>query len=1167
MVSTIPVVDTDNDGLLDVWETKGIHLNTTVSPATFGGCSDYPSEPCLNLPQMGAVNGKKDLFIHIDWMHQTTPPGGTGGTDKLGSHDHMPKSDALGMVCQTYANNGVSAHFDVGGLYQGQPCIVQAAYSHGGNDIDEQSLICPVGGQPLPPPNTACTYTETYSVVGWKGGFQTVRDGHINGNASLFKHFEKDAVHYLLMGHAQSGPFCPSDGINPLIGGNPPCTPGTRLTTDPKSVSGIADRPGGDVLITFGLWGNSNGPDDKVGTSLQQAGTILHEVGHNLGLFHGGLTPENCQPNYFSSMSYLFQTRGLDDSNGFARIGYSYGLMEPLNEGALTSNDFTGNLQKGPLQYKPRFYAPLNSTNTPDQMSNAHCDGSPITDGAQMILVESGAVASPDWSNGTLTTPYSSFLSDINFNGVQRESYADVNDWASLNFQQISARLNFFGLSTDSGISDSGISDSGISDSGISDSGISDSGISDSGISDSGISDSGISDSGISDSGISDSGISDSGSPFVPEIDAVTLVKSGAADPPATLTPVQDLNDIDVSLTAPSVVAPGATVSYNVYRCNAASGHCDPAGTSLFLSFSAQSLHNGGSCTFTDNAPCFADIVNDTNPYHAGATCPAGNTCYNTTYTYKIITVQTIAGIGSGSAYSLPASDQIIQHLFVIASDQGHITYGAAIPTATSTTFPAGGSVAGVTCAYYPSGTPGTLPLPASVTPRNVGTYAILCTGPVTASANVGVSYNVTYLTNVPGALTIDQRHISVTAGAANKVYDGTTSCANGACTSGPAITTGSLGYTSAAATCPADTLGFTETYDNKNVLTPQNSHVMTPTGTVNDCNGGANYAYDNFYTIHTGTITPAALTITASTNTKTYDGTVSAAAIPATSVVCGASTITGPPALCTDTIMGLAEAYTDANAGASKTLTVSAGFTINDGVGGVDYKVTLVSITGIINPAPVTATAGSYSGTYDGSAHSTSACMVTGTAPATFKGTVTCANNPASVGPGASPIPTAVIPVPAVGPGDSLNNYAITSVNGSWSIALAPSTTTVTCPAGPYVYNGAAQTPCSATVTGAGGLSLTPTPIYSNNTNAGSAMASYTFAGDANHTGSSGNSGFTINPAPQSIAFAQLSSQPFGIADFAVTATATSGLPVSFAGIGELRSNAGGPGPPHIHR
>src|SRR5204862_386367 len=71
--------------------------------------------------------------------------------------------------------------------------------------------------------------------------------------------------------------------------------------------------------------------------------------------------------------------------------------------------------------------------------------------------------------------------------------------------------------------------------------------------------------------------------------------------------------------------------------------------------------------------------------------------------------------------------------------------------------------------------------------------------------------------------------------------------------------------------------------------------------------------------------------------------------------------------------------------------------------------------------------------------------------------------------------------------------------------------------------YNGAAQVPCSATVSGAGSLSETLTVTYTENTNAGTAHATATFAGDANHTGST-------------------DTKDFAIAKAAVTATAGSG-------------------------
>jgi hypothetical protein len=80
--------------------------------------------------------------------------------------------------------------------------------------------------------------------------------------------------------------------------------------------------------------------------------------------------------------------------------------------------------------------------------------------------------------------------------------------------------------------------------------------------------------------------------------------------------------------------------------------------------------------------------------------------------------------------------------------------------------------------------------------------------------------------------------------------------------------------------------------------------------------------------------------------------------------------------------------------------------------------------------------------------------------------------------------------------------------------IGKAPSTTVITCPAS-VVYNGSAQTPCTATATGTGGLNTPVTVVYANNTNAGIATADATYAGDANHNGSTATqANFTIDKA-----------------------------------------------------
>src|SRR5207244_7996042 len=92
--------------------------------------------------------------------------------------------------------------------------------------------------------------------------------------------------------------------------------------------------------------------------------------------------------------------------------------------------------------------------------------------------------------------------------------------------------------------------------------------------------------------------------------------------------------------------------------------------------------------------------------------------------------------------------------------------------------------------------------------------------------------------------------------------------------------------------------------------------------------------------------------------------------------------------------------------------------------------------------------------------------------------------------------------------------NYYGSSDSKNFTIDKAASTTTVNGPAGPYTYNGSAQSPCSASVTGAGGLSQSLTVTYSDNANAGQATASASYGGDTNHDGSNDSQHFTIDKA-----------------------------------------------------
>jgi hypothetical protein len=95
-----------------------------------------------------------------------------------------------------------------------------------------------------------------------------------------------------------------------------------------------------------------------------------------------------------------------------------------------------------------------------------------------------------------------------------------------------------------------------------------------------------------------------------------------------------------------------------------------------------------------------------------------------------------------------------------------------------------------------------------------------------------------------------------------------------------------------------------------------------------------------------TADITRAMLTITAAANTKTYDGTTDASAIPTVSGLQGF-----------DTVNSLTEGYDTRNAGSGKTLSVLS-YVVNDGNSGSNYVVSTVANTaGVILPTMLTVT------------------------------------------------------------------------------------------------------------------------------------------------------------------------------------------------------------------
>jgi len=191
------------------------------------------------------------------------------------------------------------------------------------------------------------------------------------------------------------------------------------LFANKLSINGIDARCPGvaegivcdDFILAFGAFPNG------VGSREDQAAVFMHELGHTLGLDHGGNTPVNYKPNYLSIMNYAFQynilvpTRPLD---------YSYGDCIDLNESKLDEFNGIG-------QAKATVWKGTNNT------IYRHTNGMPI-----------------DWEFNGWIDNRSVKMNVNNHDGSSPpgETLKDFNDWANLVYKfrgtPLSAASAFF---------------------------------------------------------------------------------------------------------------------------------------------------------------------------------------------------------------------------------------------------------------------------------------------------------------------------------------------------------------------------------------------------------------------------------------------------------------------------------------------------------------------------------------------------------------------------------------------------------------------------------------------------------------------------------------------------------------------------------------------------
>jgi hypothetical protein len=218
---------------------------------------------------------------------------------------------------------------------------------------------------------------------------------------------------------------------------------------------------------------------------------------------------------------------------------------------------------------------------------------------------------------------------------------------------------------------------------------------------------------------------------------------------------------------------------------------------------------------------------------------------------------------------------------------------------------------------------------------RNAGPRTLsIDAGYTVSDGNGGGNYDVT-LDTASGSITPAPLELSAVTD--TKVYTGNTD------SSGAPIGVSGL-------VAGDNVTGLAQSFDSRNAgprtLTINAGYVVA------DGNGGGNY--DVTLDTAAGSITPAPLTLAAVTDTRVYDGKTSSDGTPlATGLVGG------------DDVLGLGQVFDSRNAG-PRTLSISAGYAIDDGNGGNNYAVTLTTALGSITPAPLTLAAITDTKVYD---------------------------------------------------------------------------------------------------------------------------------------------------------------------------------------------------------
>lgn len=265
------------DGIPDDWKVNGV----TVDPG------DGSGPQFIDLKSMGADVNRPDIFVQLDWMADS-------------KHSHAPSAAAVKTIVDAFANApyiskngsiGINLHVDAG-----PDSILNFTTNQTWGSLSRARKLAEVpqlGTATVDGAgNVSYDWTELDKIKNGKNGFTST------GRTKVFRY----------------------------------CVSAHQIGT--VTNSGVARAiPGSDFIISLGTFTGV--------TDTNMSGTVMHELGHCLGLGHGGGDGTNNKANYVSVMNYLWQFSGVT-RGGATLIDYSNAALLALNEAALNETKGLG---------------------------------------------------------------------------------------------------------------------------------------------------------------------------------------------------------------------------------------------------------------------------------------------------------------------------------------------------------------------------------------------------------------------------------------------------------------------------------------------------------------------------------------------------------------------------------------------------------------------------------------------------------------------------------------------------------------------------------------------------------------------------------------------------------------------------------------------------------